>query len=65
MLQFYKAVQNMLTYAEIGHYVNCDPDVGGERTLLGLTTEDLSRRNPYKHVILSFLPDFDKFGRLC
>ncbi|ELU12924.1 hypothetical protein CAPTEDRAFT_198726 [Capitella teleta] len=46
--QFYETVQNMLTHAEIGDYIHCDPETGGERTLFGLSNDDLRLKKPFE-----------------
>lgn len=49
-VQFFKTVDEMLTYAEIGDYIHCSPDPSSDVTLFGLTDEKLDRLNPYKKV---------------
>jgi hypothetical protein len=36
--------------AEIGDYLDCNPEPGTTTTLLGLTKEEIQRQNPYKKV---------------
>ena len=44
--QFYKAVGDCLTYAEIGDYLKCHPDPTSGSTLLGLSEDDIKLANP-------------------
>lgn len=52
MFQFQAALQECLTMAEIGDYVDCNPEPGSSSTLLGLTREEIQRQNPYKKVFI-------------
>lgn len=40
--------------AEIGDYLDCNPEPGTTTTLLGLTKEEIQRQNPYKKVQKTF-----------
>ena len=50
VFQFKDILQQCLTYAELGDYLDCDPDVTSKITLLGITHDDLHRLNKYKKV---------------
>jgi hypothetical protein len=43
-------VAEMLAYAEVGEYLDCDPEPGSNLTLLGLTQDKLDRINSHKPV---------------
>ncbi|CAH1270434.1 HAUS4 [Branchiostoma lanceolatum] len=46
--QFYTAVQECLTTAEVCEYLECGPDRRKDVTLLGLTREQLQQNNPHR-----------------
>ncbi|XP_045192379.2 HAUS augmin-like complex subunit 4 [Mercenaria mercenaria] len=46
--QFHKILQQCLTQAEIGDYLDFSPDPSSKVTTLGLSREELSAQNPYK-----------------
>ncbi|XP_076111308.1 HAUS augmin-like complex subunit 4 [Mytilus galloprovincialis] len=66
--QFQAALQECLTMAEIGDYVDCNPEPGSSSTLLGLTREEIQRQNPYKKHLpflqQKLLPDIEDRLRL-
>lgn len=43
-------VGEMLAYAEVGEYLDCDPEPGSNVTLLGLDVDKLDRINSHKSV---------------
>ncbi|KAH3774522.1 HAUS augmin-like complex subunit 4 isoform X1 [Dreissena polymorpha] len=51
--QFHKVLQQCLTQAEIGDYLDFSPDPSSKLTTLGLTREELDRQNPYKQHLSS------------
>ncbi|XP_052815256.1 HAUS augmin-like complex subunit 4 [Mya arenaria] len=51
--QFHKLLQQCLTQAEIGDYLEFSPDPSAKVTALGLTREELQRQNPHKQHISS------------
>jgi len=48
--QFYGAVADQLTQAEIVDYVDCNPEPGSDVKLFGLTAEKLEQFGPKKLV---------------
>jgi hypothetical protein len=50
LLQFYTMVGEMLSHAEIGEYLDCNPVPGTDVTLLGLSLDKLDKTNPHKSV---------------
>lgn len=66
--QFQTALQECLTMAEIGDYLDCNPEPGSNATLLGLTKEEIQRQNPYhKHLPYlqqKLLPDIEERLRI-
>lgn len=51
--QFFTAVQDSLTYAELGDYIHCSSDPATETGLFGLKTETIFQQNPHLQVIPS------------
>jgi len=49
--QFYSAVGDQLTQAEIIDYIDCNPEPGSDVKLFGLTAEKLERFHPKKLVM--------------
>ena len=54
LLQFYTAVADQLTLAEIVDYTDCSPEPGGDVKLFGLTVEKLERCHPRKLVVTCY-----------
>ena len=50
VFQFYSAVQECVSMAEIEDYLDCHPEPGSGVTLLGLKKDDVRRRNPHRKV---------------
>ncbi|KAK2161657.1 hypothetical protein LSH36_112g04018 [Paralvinella palmiformis] len=57
--QFYEAVGEMVTLAEIGDYLQCNPDPSIDVTLLGLTQQDIDSCNQHKQAINYFVLYYD------
>jgi len=55
LFQFYEAVGEMVTLAEIGDYLQCNPDPSIDVTLLGLTQQDIDSCNQHKQAINYFV----------
>ncbi|WAR12239.1 HAUS4-like protein [Mya arenaria] len=51
--QFHKLLQQCLTQAEIGDYLEFSPDPSAKVTALGLTREELQRQNPHKQTAIN------------
>ncbi|XP_041375910.1 HAUS augmin-like complex subunit 4 [Gigantopelta aegis] len=62
--QFKDILQHCLTYAELGDYLDCDPDITSKTTLLGISHGDVQRLNQYKEHLPSIqqklIPEIEK-----